>query len=103
LTVKQADLELGLDAQQILNSTIRPLLNVDAGDAEILSVMDGHITLQLLGGCSRCVFRASCAAYTVMDRLEAGLPGRGATFEVKGTPVNREAARSLTVAAGQAR
>jgi hypothetical protein len=38
-----------------------------------------------------------------MDRLEAGLPGRGATFEVKGTPVNREAARSLTVAAGQPR
>jgi len=49
--VKQADLELGLDAQQILNSTIRPLLNVDAGDAEILSVIDGHVTLQLLGGC----------------------------------------------------
>jgi Fe-S cluster biogenesis protein NfuA len=91
--VKQADLELGLDVQQILNTTIRPLLNVDAGDAEITSVVDGHVTIALLGSCSRCVFRASCAAYTVMDRLEQGLGERRATFAVAGTPVNREWAR----------
>jgi Fe-S cluster biogenesis protein NfuA len=93
--VQQADLELGLEVQQILNSTIRPLLNVDAGDAEIVSVVDGHVTIALLGSCSRCVFRASCAAYTVMDRLEQGLEGRPATFAVAGTPVNRAAARLL--------
>jgi len=29
----RSDLELGLDVQRLLNSTIRPLLNVDAGDA----------------------------------------------------------------------
>jgi Fe-S cluster biogenesis protein NfuA len=97
--VQQADLELGLEVQQILNSTIRPLLNVDAGDAEIASVVDGHVTIALLGSCSRCVFRASCAAYTVMDRLEHGLGRRAATFSVAGTPVNREAARLSDFAA----
>jgi Fe-S cluster biogenesis protein NfuA len=96
--VQQADLELGLEVQQILNSTIRPLLNVDAGDAEIVSVVDGHVTIALLGSCSRCVFRGSCAAYTVMDRLEQ-LGGRAASFAVAGTPVNREAARLLGPAA----
>jgi Fe-S cluster biogenesis protein NfuA len=93
--VNQADLELGIEVQQLLNTTIRPLLNVDAGDAEIISVVDSHVTIALLGSCSRCVFRASCAAYTVMDRLEQGLEGRPATFAVAGTPVNREAARLL--------
>jgi Fe-S cluster biogenesis protein NfuA len=97
--VQQADLELGLEVQQILNSTIRPLLNVDAGDAEIVSVVDSHVTIALLGSCSRCVFRGSCAAYTVMDRLEQGLGGRAASFAVAGTPVNREAARLLGPAA----
>jgi Fe-S cluster biogenesis protein NfuA len=84
--MQQADLELGLDVQRILNSTIRPLLNVDAGDAEVTDVVDGVVTITLLGSCSRCAFRASCAAYTVVDRLEATLPGRGATFEVAGVP-----------------
>lgn len=82
----QADLELGLDVQRILNSTIRPLLNVDAGDAEVTDVVDGHVSLTLLGSCSRCLFRASCAAYTVVDRLDQQLAGRGATFTVAGVP-----------------
>jgi Fe-S cluster biogenesis protein NfuA len=64
-----SDLELGLDAQRLLNSTIRPLLNIDAGDAEVTSVVDGHVTITLLGSCGRCLFRASCAAYTVLARL----------------------------------
>jgi Fe-S cluster biogenesis protein NfuA len=84
--MRKADLELGLDVQQILNSTIRPLLNVDAGDAEVTEVVAGHVTITLLGSCSRCLFRASCAVYTVVDRLEEQLAGRGASFAVTGVP-----------------
>jgi len=87
-----SDLELGLDVQRLLNSTIRPLLNVDAGDAEITSVADGHVTITLLGSCARCLFRASCASYTVLDRLESTLGERG-TFAVTGVSIPRERTR----------
>jgi len=91
--VLPADLELGLDVQRLLNSTIRPLLNIDAGDAEVTSVVDGHVTITLLGSCSRCLFRGSCATYTVLDRLEQQLGDRGATFAVAGNSIPRESTR----------
>jgi Fe-S cluster biogenesis protein NfuA len=84
--VQQSDLELGLDVQRILNTTIRPLLNVDAGDAEVTEVAGGRVVITLLGSCSRCAFRASCAAYTVVGRLREALGDRGADFEVTGVP-----------------
>jgi Fe-S cluster biogenesis protein NfuA len=91
----QSDLELGLDVQRLLNSTIRPLLNVDAGDAEITSVVDGHVTITLLGSCGRCLFRASCASYTVLDRLENTLGDRG-TYAVTGISLAREKSQLTT-------
>jgi Fe-S cluster biogenesis protein NfuA len=92
----QSDLELGLDAQRLLNSTIRPLLNVDAGDAEVTSVVDGHVTITLLGSCGRCLFRGSCASYTVLDRLESALGDRG-TYSVSGISIPRENSRLTPV------
>jgi Fe-S cluster biogenesis protein NfuA len=87
-----SDLELGLDAQRLLNSTIRPLLNIDAGDAEVTSVVNGHVTITLLGSCGRCIFRASCASYTVLDRLESTLGDRG-SYAVTGISIPRERSR----------
>jgi Fe-S cluster biogenesis protein NfuA len=95
--VRPADLELGLDVQRLLNSTIRPLLNVDAGDAEITSVVDGHVTITLLGSCGRCLFKASCASYTVLDRLERTLGDRG-TYAVTGVSIPRDRTRLTTAA-----
>lgn len=91
--MQQSDVELGLDVQRVLNSTIRPLLNVDAGDAEVTEVTDGRVTITLLGSCSRCAFRASCAAYTVVGRLQEALASRGAEFEVAGVPSASRPAR----------
>jgi Fe-S cluster biogenesis protein NfuA len=91
--MRPADLELGLDTARLLNTTVRPLLNVDAGDIEVTSVVDGHVTLTLLGACSRCVFRAACVNYTVLDRVEQHFDGRDATFEVAGNAVNRTQSR----------
>lgn len=80
------DLQLGLDVQRVLNRAVRPLLNIDAGDIEILDVADGHVELAFLGSCSRCVFRANCANYTVVERLRTRFADRGATFSVRGVP-----------------
>jgi Fe-S cluster biogenesis protein NfuA len=91
--VQERDFELGLDVQRVLQSRIRPLLNIDAGDCEIVSVEDGHVTIGFLGSCSRCLFRANCASYTVLDVLEQRFADRGATFEVAGVRVRREKAR----------
>jgi len=88
----RSDLELGLDVQRLLNSTIRPLLNVDAGDAEVTSVVDGHVTITLLGSCGRCLFKASCASYSVLERLEDTFGDRG-TYEVAGVSIPREQTR----------
>ncbi|MFE4664653.1 NifU family protein [Streptomyces sp. NPDC056716] len=85
--MRPEDLALGLNVQRLLDSTIRPLLNVDAGDIEVTSVVDGRVTLTLLGGCSRCVFRLSCASYTVLDRMQERFADRDATFEVANAPV----------------
>lgn len=91
--MQRADLELGLRVQQVLNTTIRPLLNVDAGDVEVTSVQDGHVTLTLLGSCSRCAFRASCAPYSVLDRLDDALGDGHAGYSITGLSVDRVAAR----------
>lgn|ERR1700685_681354 len=93
----ESDLDLGIEVQRFLNSTIRPLLNIDAGDAEIVSVQEGRVVIALLGSCSRCMFKASCANYTILDRLEHRFADRlGATFEVLDVATNRQGARSLS-------
>ncbi|MTD57443.1 NifU family protein [Amycolatopsis pithecellobii] len=83
-----AELALGLSVQSELNSTIRPLLNVDAGDVMITSVHDHHVTLELLGGCSRCLLSAGCISYSVLSRLDERFAADGATFEVVNAPVS---------------
>lgn len=102
--MRQADLELGLDVQRLLNTTIRPLLNIDAGDIEITSVTDGRVELALLGACSRCCFRASCATYAVVDRIADEFGDRVASVRVLGLPVNRHAPsrRPASIPAGPA-
>jgi Fe-S cluster biogenesis protein NfuA len=97
----ESDLDLGVEVQRYLNSTIRPLLNIDAGDAEILSVTEGHVRIALLGSCSRCMFKASCVNYTILDRLESHFAGRpDATFEVVDVVTNRQAARLVSAEEG---
>jgi Fe-S cluster biogenesis protein NfuA len=81
-----ADLELGLDVQRTLDGRIRPLLNVDAGDIEIVSVRDGHVRLDLLGGCARCVLKLGCQAEMVLPVLQDRFAGRGARFSICGVP-----------------
>jgi Fe-S cluster biogenesis protein NfuA len=93
--MQERDIELGLDVQRVLQSRVRPLLNIDAGDCEILSVEDGHVTIGFLGSCSRCIFRASCASYTVLDLLEEHFADRDATFSVAGLRIPRDKARLL--------
>jgi Fe-S cluster biogenesis protein NfuA len=80
------DLELGIEVQRTLDGRIRPLLNVDAGDIEIISVENGRVSLGLLGGCARCVLKLGCQAEMVLPTLHERFGSRGATFSVRGVP-----------------
>jgi len=84
--MQRADLELGLEVQRTLNSRIRPLLNVDAGDIEIVEVQDGHVRLELLASCSRCLLKLGCQAEMVLPVLRERFADQGATFAIKGVP-----------------
>jgi Fe-S cluster biogenesis protein NfuA len=63
------DEDLAVRAQGVLNRAVRPLLNIDAGDIEITSVEDGHVHLQMIGSCGRCMFRANCVHNVVVPEL----------------------------------
>jgi Fe-S cluster biogenesis protein NfuA len=82
----EADLALGLDVQRTLDRRIRPLLNVDAGDIEIVGVEDGHVRLELLGGCARCVLKLGCQVEMVLPVLRERFAERGARFSIRGVP-----------------
>ncbi|GAA5078125.1 Fe-S cluster biogenesis protein NfuA [Thermocatellispora tengchongensis] len=80
------DIELGAEVQRTLDSRIRPLLNVDAGDIEITSVRDGLVELELLGSCRRCLLKLGCQAEMVLPTLRSRFAARGATFSIRGVP-----------------
>lgn len=80
------DLELGVAVQRTLDGRIRPLLNVDAGDIAITGVENGHVRLELLGSCSRCVLKLGCQAEMVLPTLRERFGARGASFSVTGVP-----------------
>jgi Fe-S cluster biogenesis protein NfuA len=67
--MERRDEDLAVRAQGVLNRAVRPLLNIDAGDIEITSVEDGHVSLSLLGSCGRCMFRANCVHNVVVPEL----------------------------------
>ena len=81
-----ADVELGVDVQRTLDARVRPLLNVDAGDIEIVGVHDGHVQLELLGACSRCLLKLGCQVEMVLPVLRDRFADRDARFSIRGVP-----------------
>jgi Fe-S cluster biogenesis protein NfuA len=84
--VGDSDIELGIEVQKTLDAHIRPLLAVDAGDILIEEVHDGHVQLELLGSCSRCVLKIGCQAEMVIPVLRERFAEHGARFTVRGVP-----------------
>jgi len=53
---------------------IKPYLQADGGDVELVSVEDGVVKVRFLGGCSGCPFRAITLKAGIERYLKQKLP-----------------------------
>ena len=53
---------------------IKPCLQADGGDVELISVEDGVVKVRFLGGCSGCPFRAITLKTGIERYLKEKLP-----------------------------
>ncbi len=53
---------------------IRPYLQADGGDVELVDVDDGVVKVKFLGGCAGCPFRALTLQTGIESRLKEKLP-----------------------------
>ena len=61
--------------RETLDKEIRPNLQADGGDVELVGVgEDGVVKLRLTGACSGCPFSAMTLAIGVEKRLKAAVP-----------------------------
>ena len=61
--------------RQTLDTEIRPNLQADGGDVELVGIGDdGVVQLRLTGACSGCPFSAMTLAIGVEQRLKAAVP-----------------------------
>jgi Fe-S cluster biogenesis protein NfuA len=61
--------------RETLDKEIRPNLQADGGDIELVSIDDdGVVHLRLTGACSGCPFSAMTLAVGVEQRLKASVP-----------------------------
>lgn len=61
--------------ETILAEQVRPRLQVDGGDVELVEVTDdGVVRVRLTGTCSGCPFSAMTMAVTVEGTLKASVP-----------------------------
>ena len=62
--------------REVLDKDIRPNLQMDGGDAELVGVTDdGVVQLRLTGACSGCPFSAMTLAVGVERVLKEKVPG----------------------------
>ncbi len=67
--------EIKTKIRETLDKEIRPNLQADGGDVELVSVGDdGVVQLRLTGACSGCPFSAMTLAVGVEQRLKAAVP-----------------------------
>jgi len=60
---------------EILNTQIRPNLQADGGDVQLVAVTDdGVVQLRLTGACSGCPFSAMTLAIGVEQKLKSAVP-----------------------------
>ena len=61
------------DIERVLEE-IKPSLQADGGDVELVSVEDGVVKVRFLGGCSGCPFRAITLKTGIERYLKQRLP-----------------------------
>lgn len=68
--------ELKSKVQSVLDGEIRPNLQADGGDVELVDVDDaGVVRVKLTGSCSGCPFSAMTLAFGVEKTLKEKVPG----------------------------
>lgn len=60
--------------KEIMENEIRPHLKADGGDAEVISVEDGVVTVELLGACAGCPMSQLTIHGMIEEQLKAQLP-----------------------------
>jgi Fe-S cluster biogenesis protein NfuA len=67
--------EIRTKIRETLDKDIRPTLQADGGDVELVSVGDdGVVQLRLTGACAGCPFSAMTLAIGVEQKLKAAVP-----------------------------
>ena len=89
MSATAADVELAHRVQMCLDDRVRPLLQSHGGDAEIVWVDEGVVTLRFLAACQSCHYKSWTMLAVVESRL---LEIDGVReVEVTGSPVSRHA------------
>lgn len=61
---------------KVLNDEVRPKLQADGGDVELVEVTEeGEVRVRLTGACSGCPFSAMTLAFGVERTLKEKVPG----------------------------
>ncbi|MFA5878696.1 MAG: NifU family protein [Candidatus Margulisiibacteriota bacterium] len=63
-------LDLNERIQTILETEIRPILNMDGGDVEFLAYEDGIVKVHLKGACNGCPGAVMTLKYGIENRLK---------------------------------
>lgn len=64
------------NVETVLKDDIRPNLQADGGDIELVEVTDsGEVRVRLTGACSGCPFSAMTLAFGVERKLKEKVPG----------------------------
>ncbi len=79
--------DLAIHAQQVLNRNVRPLLNICAGDVEIVAVRERQVELALIGTCGRCMFKTNCVHNQIVPTLMSELGQPHESFKVHGVRI----------------
>lgn len=63
------------DIQEVLERIIRPMLQVDGGDIELVNVQDGVVSIRLKGACFRCPMSTVTLKMGIERVLREKVPG----------------------------
>jgi len=59
---------------QAVLETLRPALQMDGGDAELVDVKEGVVLLRLMGACTGCLMSSMTLKMGIEQRMKAEVP-----------------------------
>lgn len=62
------------EVKKVLDEEVRPALQMDGGDAELINVKDGVVEVKLQGSCHGCPMAMMTLVGFIEERLKARVP-----------------------------